>query len=99
VTAKAALARVVAGIGLILMVPLAVQLVQGTLTSTDAAVRAVALLVGAAVARALLTSIPGRTEVVAPGGSGDDTGPLAVDATVTTGRRRTDADGAEGRAA
>jgi hypothetical protein len=58
------LKRIVAGMGLGLMVPLGLGLVSGSLTATDAAVRAVALYGGIIVARKLAGMAPSGREII-----------------------------------
>jgi len=65
-TGRAALKRLIAVMGLILMIPLGLQLVQGTLTPSDAAVRGAALFVAVLFGRALANLAPGAVTVLEP---------------------------------
>jgi hypothetical protein len=65
-TGRAALKRMIAVVGLVLMIPLGLQLVQGTLTPSDAAFRGVALFVAVVVGRGLANLAPGAVTVLKP---------------------------------
>lgn len=59
------LKRLVAIIGLLLMMPIGYQLIMGTVTPTDAAIRAGALFVGVVMARKAADLAPsGRTVLI-----------------------------------
>ena len=60
------LKRLVAAMGLLLMVPLGYQLVVGSLTPTDAAIRATALFVGVVLARKVAGLAPSGRAVLIP---------------------------------
>lgn len=58
-TARTALKRLIATVGLLLMVPIGLQLVSATLTPGDAAVRAGAVFVAVSMGRLLSNLAPG----------------------------------------
>ncbi len=57
--------RVVASIGLLLVIPIAVQLISATITPLDAGIRALVLFAGVIVARRLASFAPRPVMVVA----------------------------------
>lgn len=63
-TGRAALKRMIAVVGLVLMIPLGLGLVQGTLSPSDAAVRGVALFLAVVVGRGLANLAPGAVTVL-----------------------------------
>jgi hypothetical protein len=74
VTGRGILRRLIATIGLILMAPIGLQLVSGTLTARDAAVRAGVVFASVWIGRSLANMAPGGAQVIQPGV--DPAGPL-----------------------
>jgi len=66
VTGTTLLRQLTAALGLILLIPIGLQLIGGTVSPTDAAIRAAALFVGVVVARRLAGLAPGGPEVLIP---------------------------------
>ncbi|MGF1666983.1 MAG: hypothetical protein ACFCVC_12015 [Acidimicrobiia bacterium] len=60
------LKRMIATVGLLLMFPIGLQLVQGTLTPNDAAIRAAAVFVAVWIGRSLAALAPGGPTVLLP---------------------------------
>jgi hypothetical protein len=60
------LKRLAATAGLALMIPIGLQLIEGTLTPVDAARRAGALFVAVVIARKMAALAPGGPEVLMP---------------------------------
>lgn len=60
------LKRMIATVGLLLMFPIGLQLVQGTLTPRDAAVRAAAVFAAVWIGRSLAGLAPGSPIVLLP---------------------------------
>lgn len=63
-TGRTALRRLIATVGLALMVPIGLQLVTGTLTPADAATRAAAVFAAVWVGRMLAGLAPGNPPIV-----------------------------------
>ena len=81
--------QLIAALGLILLAPIGLQLVQGTLTFRDAAIRAAALFAGVVVARKMPAATVSTTPtLVAAAETDEDLVP--VDATVRTRQDRDD---------
>jgi hypothetical protein len=66
VNGQTLLKRMIATVGLLLMFPIGLQLVQGTLTPADAAVRAAAVFAAVWIGRSLAALAPGGPTVLLP---------------------------------
>jgi hypothetical protein len=66
VNSQTMLKRMIATMGLLLMVPIGLQLVSGTLTPRDAAVRAGGVFMAVLVGRSLSSLAPGGPTVLLP---------------------------------
>jgi hypothetical protein len=66
VNGQTLLKRMIATVGLLLMFPIGLQLVQGTLTPRDASVRAAAVFAAVWIGRSLAGLAPGSPIVLLP---------------------------------